>query len=138
MQKSQNTSYELGEVPNDWQINSIGKFIKVISGEYFSYNEFVDSGVRVLKIDNVMYGKIDWENQTFLPKRYLESHKELVLKKGDIVIALNRPITNNEIKVAKLSQEDTPSILYQRVGKIEFNEGITVDPDFLYFRVKLV
>ena len=122
----------IGEIPEEWHVDMLGKFVKIIAGEYFAYSEFVESGIRVLKIDNVMYGKIDWENRTFLPPEYVQSHNELVLKKGDVVLALNRPITNNELKVARLTQLDIPCILYQRVGKIDINEGVTVDHDFLY------
>lgn len=34
-------------------------------------------------------------------------------------MALNRPITNNQLKIAILKREDTPAILYQRVGRIQ-------------------
>ena len=60
----------IGEIPEEWHVDMLGKFVKIIAGEYFAYSEFVESGIRVLKIDNVMYGKIDWENRTFLPPEY--------------------------------------------------------------------
>jgi len=118
------------EIPEEWEIVSLGKYMKIISGEYFEYNEFSESGIRVLKIDNVMYGRVDWENKTFLPVTYMKSHKDLILTENDVVLALNRPITNNMLKVAKLTKNDFPSILYQRVGKVQFfnNE----DKDFFY------
>jgi type I restriction enzyme S subunit len=121
------------KIPEEWEISSLGKFVKIISGEYFEYSEFSELGIRVLKIDNVMYGRIDWENKTFLPEKYLESHKDLVLAEDDIVLALNRPITHNELKVAKLTKNDLPSILYQRVGKIKFMNNDNREFFYVFF-----
>jgi len=121
------------EIPNDWNYLKIGKFSKIISGEYFAYSDFVDSGIPVLKIDNVMHGKIDWTNITYVPKEFLKKHKEMVLKNGDIVLALNRPITHNLVKVARLFDSDVPSMLYQRVGKFQIENNKKMTETFLYF-----
>ena len=111
---------ELGEIPEEWELKRLGDYVNIISGEYFAYSEFSDTGIPVLKIDNVMYGHIDWTTRTYLNKEYLNSHSHLILREGDIVLALNRPITNNQVKVGILGKDDSPSILYQRVGKFEF------------------
>ncbi|MGC1709520.1 MAG: restriction endonuclease subunit S [Nitrosotalea sp.] len=122
---------KIEEIPEDWKIEQLGKFVKIFSGDYFPYDDFIEDGVRVLKIDNVMYGNIDWKNKTFLPKSYLQNDKFIVLQKDDIVLALNRPVTNNRVKVAKLTVTDIPSILYQRVGKFQFHE-YKINRDFFY------
>jgi type I restriction enzyme S subunit len=114
---------ELGTIAEEIELKKLGDYIDIISGEYFAYSEFSNTGIPVLKIDNVMYGKIDWTTRTYLSKEYLESHKQLILKEGDIVLALNRPITNNQVKVGILKKEDSPSILYQRVGKFQFKSN---------------
>ena len=111
---------ELGDIPDEWNIKYLGDYVDIMSGEYFAYTEFSNEGIPVLKIDNVAYGNIDWTTRTFLPKEYLRSHNQLVLSEGDIVLALNRPITNNEVKVGMVSIDDSPSLLYQRVGKFKF------------------
>ena len=82
-----------------------------------------------------MYGWIDWANQTYLPKEYLNSHSHLLLKEGDIVLALNRPITNNQVKVGMVGNHDSPSILYQRVGKFEFL-STNLENNFYYIQPK--
>jgi type I restriction enzyme S subunit len=120
------------EVPGGWIIESIGTYVNILSGEYFPYNKFSNEGIPVLKIDNVVYGKIDWTNKTYLPQNYLSSHKHLILNEDDIVLALNRPITNNQVKVAQVRKRDTPSILYQRVGKFEFIQNKTLDKKFFF------
>ena len=45
--------------------------------------------------------------------------------------ALNRPVTNDQLKIAKLTKEDSPSILYQRVGKLEFKKN-EIDHNFIF------
>jgi type I restriction enzyme, S subunit len=122
----------VGEIPEDWITENIGTYVNILSGEYFPYNEFSNEGIPVLKIDNVMYGNVDWTNKTYLPKNYLASPKHLVLNEDDIVLALNRPITNNKVKVAIVRRKDTPSILYQRVGKLEFSQNQNLDRKFFF------
>lgn len=114
------------------QIESkFGDFLEIQSGEYFTYREFSENGIPVLKIDNVMHGKVSWETKTYLPKTYLESHKHLVLNEGDIVLALNRPITHNKLKISMLTKNDCPSILYQRVGRFIFLDP-GLDKEFFF------
>lgn len=119
------------EIPENWNLEDLKKSIKIISGDYFPFKDFVKDGIPVLKIDNVSYGEIIWENISFLPKSFLNSKEVVTLQKNDIVIALNRPITNNKIKVGRLTSKDVPSILYQRVGKFEIINNDFHD-DFLY------
>ena len=81
-------------------------------------NEYSSNGVPLIKINNIGYGNILIDDMDYLPEDYLEKYPNLVLNKNDILLALNRPITNNKLKIALLKNEDVPSILYQRVGKI--------------------
>ena len=78
-----------------------------------------------------MYGKIDWNNSTYIPQHFVKLYKNILLKEKDIVLALNRPITHNLVKVARLSKNDIPSFLYQRVGKVEFKNNYILS-DFFF------
>jgi len=124
---------EIGRIPKEWKVVRLEELIDLKSGQYFKYSEFRSSGVRCFKIDNVGFGEILWETVTFLPKNYLEKYPELVLNPSDIVIALNRPIINGKIKVGMLGEEDCPSILYQRVGKIILKNKTRMDKRYLFF-----
>ena len=108
---------ELGGIPEEWDFEC--GFINIKSGFGFKLNEYVVEGIPLIRINNVMYGKITDENLSFLPETYLEKCKDFALKIGDILLALNRPITNNHLKIGKVTNE--PCILYQRVGKLEMN-----------------
>jgi len=123
---------EIGRIPKEWEVVRLEKLINIQSGKYFSYSEFCENGVRCLKIDNVGFGKLYWETTTFLPEEYLKKYPELVLRAGDIVVALNRPIINGKLKIAMLSHRDEPSILYQRVGRLIFKNK-EISKRFLFY-----
>jgi len=115
-----------------WVEKNVGKFIRISSGKGFKASEYSNKGVRLLQIENVSYGKIIWNGNTvYLPENYVNDHPDLLLKKGDLVLALNRPVTNNELKIARLKEDDEPSILYQRVGKIELL-SVSLDKEFIF------
>ena len=122
---------EIGVIPIEWDVVEFGKHLDVKSGFGFKAAEYSENGVPLIKIDNVSYGNIIWENTTYLPTDFTEKYQELVLSKDDILLALNRPITQNKLKMAMLKEKDAPSILYQRVGKILFNEAYHYK--FVYF-----
>ncbi len=116
----------------EWEEKLFGKIIKINSGKGFKALEYSNIGIRLLQIENVGYGVTKWNKNTiFLPNSYVAEYPELVLQKGDIVLALNRPVTNNELKIARIQKDDAPSILYQRVGKISLIDGFLAI-DFLF------
>lgn len=115
---------EQGVGLDGWRDISIKDIFNVFSGKGFKEKEYSVEGVKLLRISNVTYNKLTWEDTKCLPEDYVQIEKELVLNPGDIVMALNRPITNNKLKVSLVDTEG-PYILYQRVGclrlKIESN-----------------
>jgi type I restriction enzyme S subunit len=121
----------IGKIPKTWQIVELKEILDVLSGQYFKFSEFTVKGVKCLKIDNVGFGNVVWDTNTFLPSNYEEKYHKLVLKEGDIVLALNRPIIDNKVKVGMVTSKDWPSILYQRVGKVIIKDASKVDNQFL-------
>lgn len=113
----------------EWEEVLFGSLIKVNSGKGFKASEYSKDGIRLLQIENVGYGLTKWnDNTVYLPEHYVLEYAELVLHEGDIVLALNRPVTNNELKIARLKEGDDLSLLYQRVGKLELlSEDIIED-----------
>ncbi|RZB32685.1 MAG: type I restriction enzyme, S subunit [Candidatus Argoarchaeum ethanivorans] len=110
---------DVGMIPEDWGLICYADYLNIISGIGFKKSEYCDIGIRLLRIDNVSYGQISWDSIAYLPFQYTKKFPNLVLLEGDILLALNRPITNNQLKLARMNAEDSPAILYQRVGKIE-------------------
>jgi type I restriction enzyme, S subunit len=111
-----------------WNQINWSDVVSISSGKGFKLAEYSTSGVRLLQIANVTFGEIDWRVTAFLPVAYLDAYPELVLRPGDLVMALNRPILGNRVKFAVLDADDCPSILYQRVGKFRLNSECCIQP----------
>ena len=106
---------EHGVAFDGWYDATVGNLFEVFSGKGFKEKEYSVSGIKLLRISNVTYDELVWEDTKYLPVKYLESVPELVLQSGDIVMALNRPITNGKLKVSIVDDRER-YILYQRVG----------------------
>jgi type I restriction enzyme S subunit len=112
----------------EWREVEFGKLLQINSGKGFKASEYSSSGIRLIQIENVGYGEVKWgDNTVYLPDSYSDEYPELVLRKGDVVLALNRPITNGELKIAQLRKCDEPSLLYQRVGKLVRTSDLIAD-----------
>lgn len=122
---------EIGIFPNTWNVVHFSQLFDIISGLGFNKSEYSVDGLKLLRIDNVSYGDVIWESTAYLPFDYSIKHPKLVLNENDILLALNRPITNGQLKFAKVRKDDLPSILYQRVGKISLDNTL-VDEDYSF------
>ncbi len=120
------------EEDEEWVEKKTDEIIKITSGKGFKASEYSNNGIPLLQIENVGYGSVKWKKSPIhLPHNYKFVYQELLLKEGDIVLALNRPVTNNELKIARLSKFDEPSMLYQRVGRIELLLE-SLDEEFIF------
>lgn len=118
----------------NWVECKLGQLITITSGNAFKKSEYSNKGIRLFQIANVSFNKSSWEKVAFLPESYLhdERYNNLILKCGDIVMALNRPMLDKKLKICQLTSNDVPSILYQRVGKFNLNEEL-YPQYFLYY-----
>ena len=114
----------------DWEEHNFGDLYKVCSGYAFKYENYCDSGVALVNGQAIQHGWIDDNNMNYLPETFLQQYKDFVLKENDIVLGLNRPITNGKLKIARVPKEYNNSLLYQRAGKIVCKKA--VDDDFSY------
>lgn len=119
---------------NQWGFCPIERVARIISGKAFKKSEYAESGVRLFQIANVTFGKTSWHEIVYLPQKYISKYVNLNLKTGDLVLALNRPLLGDDLKIAILTDEDVPAILYQRVGKFEFFDNQNRDWLFYYLQ----
>tara|TARA_R110002050_G_scaffold218631_1_gene354562 strand:+ start:5951 stop:7282 length:1332 start_codon:yes stop_codon:yes gene_type:complete len=120
------------EFTDEWEEKSMNDIVKYLGGEAFKSTSQVENGVRWLKIANVGIGVIKWgDSTTFLPTSFIDKNLKYVLKSGDVVMALTRPILNDKLKIAVLNKEDGTALLNQRVAKlISENKN---DLKFIYY-----
>lgn len=103
----------------EWEEKTMDELVQYLGGEAFKSTSQVKNGVKWLKIANVGIGVVKWgHDTTFLPASFIEENPKYVLKGGDTVMALTRPILNEKLKIAVLNKEDGIALLNQRVAKL--------------------
>ncbi len=105
-------------IPQEWKRSELKGFCDVLSGNAFKSKDFVASGVPVVKISNVQYGEYIEKNQEYLPKSFLNDYSNYVVSENDLLIALTRPITNDQLKICRYPKESEQGLLNQRVAKL--------------------
>ncbi len=111
--------------PDGWLLTQVDSVSDILSGYAFKSKDFCSDGVPVIKIANVSYGEFVEKTQEYLPIDFLERAKEFVVSPGDVLIALTRPITNNQTKVCEYPADAPVGLLNQRVAclkNIHINE----------------
>lgn len=106
------------EFSGEWEEKRLGDIFKIFNGYAFSSKSNINDGIILLKIANVGINKMVKNEMSFLPMDFLELYSKYLLKKGDIVIALTRPLLDKKLKIAEIDDFFNNSLLNQRVGKI--------------------
>lgn len=128
-----------------WLQKPISFGVKAQGGYAFKSSDIVKEGIRLVKISNVSFEKIIWNELDYLPTNFYSKHSEFSLNEGDIVIALTRPIIKSldTVKIARLRNNDIPSMLNQRVARFKIDKQ-KINPFFLlhfcysiYFKNKI-
>lgn len=101
----------------------VSDYVRILNGYAFKSEWFVSSGIRLLRNTNVGHGTIQWDEVASIATARANEFAKFALRQGDIVISLDRPLISTGLKVARISQKDVPSLLLQRVGKVELKNG---------------
>jgi len=109
----------------------IGSAAKLQSGYAFKSDTFKTTGVRLLRNANILPGRVYWDDAVCLSEEDSTKHPSYVLKDGDVLISLDRPIISSGIKVARVGSDDLPALLVQRVGRFLIDPD-KLDADYLY------
>ena len=112
------------KLPKGWEWAKLGDLIEMQSGVAFKKSEYTKEGIKLFQIANVSFNYTKWDDIEYLPNDYIDKYPHLLLNEGDIVMALNRPLLNNQLKIAELKVNDIPAMLYQRVGRFSFDERL--------------
>lgn len=131
MSNRNNRNLGLESIRNNWRHIPLSDVLNVQGGYAFKSKDATEKGVRWLKIANVGIGEINWREQSFLPSDYLDEYIRYALKENDIVMAMTRPVIRNSVKVARISQDDIPTLLNQRVARFNFNDEYILG-DYFY------
>jgi len=103
---------------DDWEQREFSEMYDILSGFAFTMSEYIQSGVPIVNGESIRHGNIASNAWNFLPEEYLEKYHNFILHTGDIVLGLNRPITNGSLKIAQVPASLDKSLIYQRAGKV--------------------
>ncbi len=102
----------LGDVPEGWETCPLKYFATIKTGYAFSSDDFTEEGTPILRIGDITHdGQIDFSNAKYLPNSYNAKHRDVLVKYGDIVMAM----TGATIGKAGRFMFDEPALLNQRV-----------------------
>lgn len=105
----------------------LGDYVSILNGFAFKSSEYVNEGVRVLRITNVQKGEIRDDNPKFYPLESSNLYNRFLLKEGDLLMSL----TGNVGRVGKVSSKLLPAYVNQRVCKLKVTND-KLDSDYLF------
>lgn len=121
--------------PKGWELQQIGSFCSLQGGFAFKSSEYTAAGVPLIKITNVHFEDVDWDDVSYLPDVMLSEKSDFSLKVGDLVMAMTRPIIKSldAVKIIEIKESDIPSLLNQRVGRFRGYGKVVTKEFFKYF-----
>ena len=105
----------------------LGDVCDILNGFAFKSEQYIDDGIRIIRIANVQKGYIEDSTPVFYPIDNKDA-KKYSLEEGDMLMSL----TGNVGRVAKLSKEFLPAALNQRVACLRIKDGVALDKAFLF------
>jgi type I restriction enzyme, S subunit len=123
-------------VPTSWPDASLGDCVDLLTGFPFRSTEYTDNpnDIRLLRGDNVAQGVLRWDDAKKWASHKVEDLQAYELKKGDVVLAMDRPWIEAGLKYAWVRETDLPSLLVQRVARLRGKPGI-LETTFLRYIV---
>ncbi len=115
--KISNEDKRFRKLPDGWSRVEVGELFQLQNGYAFKSSWFTECGPRLLRNVNISHGYIDWTDSVYLPETMATEFARFELKKGDIVISLDRPLISTGLKYAIIRDCDVPSLLLQRVAR---------------------
>ena len=119
----------LPELPEGWGWACLASVASVLSGYAFKSTDFETEGIPVVKIANVGYSQFIFKDQEYLAPSFLTTYGSFSIRAGDFLIALTRPITNNQTKVCRYPADAEPALLNQRVAALK---DVDVDEEYFF------
>ena len=114
-------------LPDGWHRSTLGDCVELLTGYAFSSQAYADASiprVRLLRGDNVMQDTLRWNDAKHWATPYGNELRRYEMQVGDIVIAMDRPITNAGLKCSIVRSHDLPCLLVQRVARMRTNDDL--------------
>lgn len=99
---------------------SLASVVEIKTGFPFRSKDYVknDVGVKLLRGDNIIQGALRWDDVKCWPIELTDGLDEFTLEEGDVVLAMDRPWIEAGLKYARITKDDLPALLVQRVSRL--------------------
>ncbi|GCD54484.1 restriction endonuclease subunit S [Acetobacter pasteurianus] len=84
----------------------------------FKSAEYSDTGIKLLRGDNIGQGFLQWNGVKFWPIEKSSHLSQYILQKDDVVIAMDRPWISSGLKYSVIHHENDRTLLVQRVARL--------------------
>ena len=107
----------------------LSRWLRVLPGWSFPSDGFSrnEGDIRLLRGVNVAVGSLRWEDVVYWPANLAGRLESFALAEGDLVIGMDRPWIGAGTRVARVSADDLPCLLVQRVAKLIPGRFVTTD-----------
>ena len=109
-----------------WSSVQLDDVADLLAGFPFKSKKYVDdrSSPRLLRGDNIAQGTLRWDNAKRWPREETQSLVPYWLRRGDVVIAMDRPWIEAGLKFSAIREADLPALLVQRVARLRGNSRL--------------
>jgi type I restriction enzyme, S subunit len=108
----------------------LGDAADMLVGFAFKSAGFLDAeadGIPLLRGDNVQQGYIRWGDKTKKwPTAEVDEFERYQLTVDDVILAMDRPIVGDGLKMAWIKPEDLPCLLVQRVSRLRGKPNVAL------------
>jgi type I restriction enzyme S subunit len=118
-------STTLAEIQKSQQATiKLKDFVDIVVGFPFPSEQYFEGrgGMRLCRGANVLPDRIDWSDTVYWPACDTGEYEKFRLQADDILVAMDRPWISEGFKVTRLSSQDVPSLLVQRVARLRPKE----------------
>ncbi|AFY91774.1 restriction endonuclease subunit S [Chamaesiphon minutus] len=109
-----------------WLKTTLGNHVDIITGYPFKSELYTESeqSIRLLRGDNIIPGSTRWDGAKHWSLNNVEGLNKYYLNPQDLIIAMDRVLVSNGLKIAIIREEDVPALLVQRVARLRANKGL--------------
>jgi len=115
-----------------WVESALGKEIELLTGYAFKSKDYTEhpQGIPLIRGDNVVQGKIRWDGVKRWPEEKVSEFVKYQLAEGDVLLAMDRTWVKAGMKYTKITSNDLPALLVQRVARMRVHSDF--DEDYLF------
>jgi type I restriction enzyme, S subunit len=119
----------LGKVPEHWQVSKLGHYAEILTGFAFPSAAFShdESDTKLLRGANVGISTLRWEDTVYWKLEQDDELSKYLMPIGQVVMGMDRPWIGEGMRLARVSGDDVPCLLLQRVAAITPNSSLSED-----------